>query len=89
MQITKLQPVADRGGGRARTLAIFSVDVADGIRLHGCRLAQMPDGTLRVHGQAADGANPYSFSPAANAALIDAANAALKKGPTAYDRARA
>lgn len=86
MVITKMTPVADRGGGRARLLALFSIDLAEGVRLHGCRLEQMPDGSMRVRGQSPDGTHPFSFSPAAHDAVVIAANAAYQEGPPADER---
>lgn len=87
MQITKLVPVADRGGGPMTTLAYFSVGITDEMRLHGLVLQRRQDGTHRFVVPHSDGTNVASFKPELAQAITAAAVAEYTKGPVAHVRA--
>lgn len=55
MRILNCKPVTHHGGGRFRDVAIFDVEINDGLRLKGLKLSKAPDGKLFVFSPSSHG----------------------------------
>lgn len=89
MEITRLIPLADPGGGSTRTIAKFSVQVAPSVRVHGLLLQRRADGSYRAFAPTLGGTHSATFAPDAAAEITAAALAAYRKGPSAHALRRA
>ncbi|MER8858994.1 hypothetical protein NKI09_15225 [Mesorhizobium sp. M0757] len=85
MKIISVRPVADRGSGRFRDVAIFDAEIVDGLVIVGLKLAVTNEGRRFVFGPEAHGQRFIKFGGEYPRQLADAAWCALGGG-VAHDR---
>lgn len=87
MKILDLKPVADRGGGSMRLLALFDLELDDRLRLFGLRLMEAMGGKRIVYAPNANGGRRMAtFSSSLAEQITAAAILEFERQDTADDR---
>lgn len=85
MNIIDIRPVADTGGGKFRDVAYFDVEIIEGLRILGLKLAMAPDGKLFVFAPQKSGQRFAQFT-GEYARRLAAAAWKANGGDVAHDR---
>lgn len=78
MRVLDVRPLRHHGSGTFRDFAIFDVQVNEGLRLVGLRLARAPDGRQMVFAPSKHGRKFATFSREFAEEIIEAVTAAFK-----------